>query len=81
MSVVTAPLASTSILMNVASSATWDGDKDGEDVILKGDVVGVVVDVEDYGCSVTGGCKVEGVSTMGVCWDTAGIADPSPRLV
>ncbi|GKA40030.1 hypothetical protein Tco_0732623 [Tanacetum coccineum] len=62
------PSASTSTLVNVASSATWDkdGDKDGEDVILEGDVAGVVVDVGDCGCSVTGGYEVEGVSTMGV---------------
>ncbi|GKF98954.1 hypothetical protein Tco_0297737 [Tanacetum coccineum] len=81
MLVVAAPPASTSILVNVALSATWDGDKDGQDVILEGDVAGVVVDVEDCGCSVTGGCEVEGVSIMGVCWDAAGIADPSPRPV
>ncbi|GJV53449.1 hypothetical protein Tco_1449190 [Tanacetum coccineum] len=83
MLVVAAPPASTSTLVSVALSATWDkdGDKDGEDVILEGDVAGVVVDVEDYGCSITGGCKVEGVSTMGVCWDAARIADPSPRPV
>ncbi|GJV66516.1 hypothetical protein Tco_1482025 [Tanacetum coccineum] len=79
MSVVAAPSASTSTLVNVASSATWDGDKDGEDVILERDVAGVVVDVGDCGCSVTGGYEVEGVSTMGVCWDAAGITDPSPR--
>ncbi|GJR81663.1 hypothetical protein Tco_0152448 [Tanacetum coccineum] len=74
MSVVAAPLVSTSRLDK-------DSDKDGEDVILKGDVAGIVVDVGDCGCSVTGGYEVEGVSTMGVCCDAAGIGDPSPRLV
>ncbi|GJW45450.1 hypothetical protein Tco_0074249 [Tanacetum coccineum] len=83
MSVVAAPPASTSTLMNIASSATWDkdGDKDSEDVILEGDVAGVVVDVEDCSCFVTGGCEVKGVSKMGVCWDATGIVDPSPRPV
>ncbi|GKD70826.1 hypothetical protein Tco_1324916, partial [Tanacetum coccineum] len=42
-------------------------DKDGDDVILEGDVSSVV----EVGCEVNG-------ATVGVFWESTGIVDPSP---
>ncbi|GJT21586.1 hypothetical protein Tco_0891523 [Tanacetum coccineum] len=46
-------------------------DNDGDDVILEGDVSGVVIGVVEVGYEIDG-------ATMGVLWESTGIVDPSP---